>query len=471
MPDLPIDNTDNLGLGQWAEGANPGFAALNENWELIDDAIGALDTLISTKASQSSLDALALNFAALEDEVTTAFLAFVRHDGSVSMSGNLNLSDNKIVDLANGTNPQDAVNRGQLDAAVSAAVGGLVGVYHYVLARNTGDLTDTSPVLFEADENDSTTTNEDMHDEVTDNSEFVAPQDGFYMMIFRGRITDGGGASCKWLINGIEAPACVFPLILHDVGENETFLQDVCPMALQEGDVVTLGVYGLVSEPLTIKEDSTVAMFLLMANGAGTGDLKADGTIPMTDDLDLGGFNIINLADGVDATDAVTVGQLEFAVDALQDQIDAFTAGNTLIMDEVECLGGDFAFNSAWSEFTASRLEFTLAGTRYVAVDAQATAGVNFLQQTDAQMGIRVQKLTGPGGSADGDPIDYYGTFGGCHFGWTIRNGISAAAKPQLTVGTWRVSIICRTLPISGNSCFIYASGSTPARIGVMYQD
>ena len=468
MPDDPIDNTPNLGLGQWAEGTNPGFAALNQNWELIDEAIGALDLLIASKASQASLDALTEDFNDFVTEINATLAAFIKADGTVAMSANLNLGDNRIVDLANGIDDTDGVNVQQLEGAIAAAVGGIAGAYSYVLARNTGDLTDTSPVLFEADENDDSTTDSSLHDEVTDNSEFVAAQDGFYLFIFRGRIADGGGASCKWLINGIEAPACVFPMILHDVGDNETFLQDVCPMALEAGDVVTLGVYGLVSEPLTIKADSTVAMFLLFANATGGGDLKSDGSIPMVAPFDGGGFKYENLDDGVAASDAATVGQMDAADDALQAQIDLLSAGQTLQAPEVEVTSGAFAFGTAWSEFTASRLDFTLTALTRVVMDAQATGGRDFLQRHDAQIGIRVQLMVA--GVPSGAPADYYGT--GSHtavFGDHNDGTVCITKRVTLAAGDWRVSIICRRMTGLANSSGIYASADLPARIGVTY--
>lgn len=42
-------------------------------------------------------------------------------DGSLPMLGNLNANSNKIVNLASGTNPQDVVNKGQLDAVSAVA--------------------------------------------------------------------------------------------------------------------------------------------------------------------------------------------------------------------------------------------------------------------------------------------------------------------------------------------------------------
>ncbi len=51
--------------------------------------------------------------------------SFFWKDGSVAATGNFDLNSNKITNLANGVDSGDAVNKGQLDAAVSLATTGL----------------------------------------------------------------------------------------------------------------------------------------------------------------------------------------------------------------------------------------------------------------------------------------------------------------------------------------------------------
>lgn len=63
--------------------------------------------------------------AASEDYVNAAVAGidltpFLRHDGTVPLSANLNANSNKIVNLTNGVSAGDAVNKSQLDAAVLA---------------------------------------------------------------------------------------------------------------------------------------------------------------------------------------------------------------------------------------------------------------------------------------------------------------------------------------------------------------
>ena len=47
---------------------------------------------------------------------------FLKKDGSVAMNGNLNMGNQAIVNVATGSNPGDAVNKGQLDAAIAVFV-------------------------------------------------------------------------------------------------------------------------------------------------------------------------------------------------------------------------------------------------------------------------------------------------------------------------------------------------------------
>jgi len=482
MPDAPISTTRNLALGQWAEAANPGAEALNENWEKVDagmimqGAANPSEYAIGGMFLNTTARSIVRNDGTEEAPVWVTILDLgglentaLLKDGSVPMTGDLNLGGNKIESLGNGTEDDDAVTVQQLEAAVDGALGSLSGSYAYVLARNTGDLTDTSPVLFEADENDGTTSEPDLHDEVTNNSEFVATQDGFYMLVARMRVANGGGGSVKWLINGIEAPACVYPMILHDVGENEVFLQDVMMVGLDAGDVVTLGVYGLETEPLTIKEDSTVAMFLLAANAVGGGDLKADGTIPMAGDLDMAGFKIENLGDGVAADDAVNLGQMQAADEALQDQIDDINAPPVFKAPEVEVVTGTFAFGTSWVECPTSRLDFTLTAERRVVMDAQGTSLPDFLGKSDAQIGIRLQQMVG--GNPSGSPEDFVGTYyvtpnlGGSH-----RATLVCTKRKTIAAGDWRVSVIGRRQG-TANSAGIEMTAANPLRIGLTYME
>ena len=62
------------------------------------------------------------------------------------------------------------------------------------------------------------------------------------------------------------------------------------------------------------------------SNGAGAGDFMADGSVPMTGDLQMGGHVVTGMADGTNPTDGATVGQLAGKLDSP----DGGTAGQVL---------------------------------------------------------------------------------------------------------------------------------------------
>ena len=63
--------------------------------------------------------------AAIETTKLAEGLEFIKRDGSVAFTGNVDLNNHKIVNLAPGLNPKDAVNMAQLQAFVSASSTGL----------------------------------------------------------------------------------------------------------------------------------------------------------------------------------------------------------------------------------------------------------------------------------------------------------------------------------------------------------
>lgn len=73
------------------------------------------------------------------------------------------------------------------------------------------------------------------------------------------------------------------------------------------------------------------------SNGTGSGDFMADGSVPMTGDLQMGGHAVTGMADGTDPTDGATVGQLAGKLDSpdggTADQILTKTADGTAWAD------------------------------------------------------------------------------------------------------------------------------------------
>lgn len=94
-------------------------------------------------ADQSITDAKVKSGAAIATSKLADGANFLKKDGSVTLTGNLNLGSQKIVSLQTGTGDNDAVNVGQLNAAVQ----GLNSVYKYrnVRAASTGNVNISNP--------------------------------------------------------------------------------------------------------------------------------------------------------------------------------------------------------------------------------------------------------------------------------------------------------------------------------------
>lgn len=92
------------------------------------------------------------------NDIATALTGSVASDGQTAMQGNLDMSNNKIVGLTNGTNPQDAATVNQLaNAAITGGTinGASIGITNpkdgnfLNLTANTGDFSDglTAPTV------------------------------------------------------------------------------------------------------------------------------------------------------------------------------------------------------------------------------------------------------------------------------------------------------------------------------------
>lgn len=69
---------------------------------------------------------------------------FIKKDGTVAMTGSLNMGSQAITNVATGSNASDAVNKGQLDAAI-ASLNSLFDSKGSVKAATTGNISLTNP--------------------------------------------------------------------------------------------------------------------------------------------------------------------------------------------------------------------------------------------------------------------------------------------------------------------------------------
>lgn len=79
-------------------------------------------------------------------------------------------------------------------------------------------------------------------------------------------------------------------------------------------------------------EDDPIGTFTVYngSDGIGSGDFKADGTVPMTGNLQMGSHKITGLSDGTDPADGVSKGQMDTAIGGKLDAPEGGTEGQVL---------------------------------------------------------------------------------------------------------------------------------------------
>jgi len=77
-------------------------------------------------------------------DIASALTGSIASDGQTTMSGQLNLGNNKIINLADGTLSADAVSFSQMNTAISVAVGAITQKVVQVLSTTTTTSTSTT---------------------------------------------------------------------------------------------------------------------------------------------------------------------------------------------------------------------------------------------------------------------------------------------------------------------------------------
>ncbi len=501
MPDAPSGTTNELGLGEWADGKNPGAAALNANWVAIDAAVmgqgsslpatytvgklylktgttghgviyrndGTFDVPSWTNILSIATTAIAdisglqaeLDAKALASDLTTLDGEVIKKDGSVAMAAALDFGTHKGVNVANGTNPADIVNKGQLDAAVAAGLGALgteIGVI-MTKAVTVDPLGAGAALVWDVELVKKGPAAQ--HSNSSNPSQYVCQQAGRYDVLcqFQDLRANGSYVLCK--VNGntvLLGPA--WPAD-NTGGDTWPLLATVLDLALN--DVVEFFGYGI-SSPTGKNTVSNgfprLSIFLRETNGAGGGDFKADGSIPMTGNLDAGSNKVIHVADGTASTDGVNKGQLDADVATLQAEIDALASGS-LTTAEAENVTGTPADSSSGSFATVAGTLITLvlATTRTVILDALGAVldspdGNGF----NGQLGIYVEGTYYTGTPAAWDSI--YARYAA---------PVSCRKTLVLTAGTYHIYVAFRQANAGGKRGRLANSATYPTRISVTY--
>lgn len=84
----------------------------------------------------NDISILASRHDAEDDNFAAGFNDTVCRDGRATMTGNLKMGSNKITGLANGTNANDAVNKGQLDSVASVKQNTITGGASSITSSN-----------------------------------------------------------------------------------------------------------------------------------------------------------------------------------------------------------------------------------------------------------------------------------------------------------------------------------------------
>ncbi len=561
MPDDPIATTPTIGLSKWAEGADPGADALNVNWDTIDSAIEVLQSAIEAidftgKADQSALDAVVADLEALSDAIDAA--VYIKADGTVPMAADLDFDGFKAVNQGNGTDPGDGVNKGQLDAAITAAISaginaalGSIG-YNFYRHHASRLLEGSGAGAWDKRGGSSDATN--------GTPSTLSEPGGVFQ-----KWTSGGSSANIMGVGASGSPGATRPNrnpIFHAkfrTGSDLTSLRFFVGFCYGSGSVVqapfwntgvsmsamgfgfdssmdathwlsylqsTSGadahvtgitiaadtVYYLKMDASTYSVDGTIKFYINGVLAAtrtpgsaltGTqdldphfmginltassrhyyvgpqhfqqdaegdtdstdlqGDFRADGSIPMTGDLDLAGFKAINSGTATDPDDLVPLGQVEDMVQAVQDAVDAVSAGQLEVL-ETEATSGAQAFSgTGWTVITGTSVVFTLGGTKKVAADAHGTFYTDGLRRANSQIGLKFQK-TGDSATIYPGPLVDSQTLGN-----SSHVGLAMSKKLALAAGEWTVTMVAKQMRNLGWSTQVEKSADSPARVGVMY--
>lgn len=424
---------------------------------------------------QEDLDALAEQLEDVEEDVTalqTADAAFVKKDGTVAMEADLDLGTFKAKRMANGVAADEGVNRGQLDAGLAAALGGLGTMLTGRASRNTiqsfgagGGFVSFITQDFDTDVASGIV---DIADQPT---RLTATRSGYYFVQFQAVSQQDSMLVLLYKNGSTILTIKQNNLVSSAFGFAGAALSEVFgPFPLTAGDYVTFKVWRNNGDGAIVLDGAhgdfpiQGTLTLAASNAAGSGDLKSDGTVPMTADFDNGGFKQTAMADGVADDDGATVGQTNLAIANLQGQLDAIESGQLVIIDR-DLQGVNQAITGTdWQGIASGDMTFTIAEAKAVSIDAMATALPDFSGRSNLQLGIKIQKT--------GDPATFYpGTIAFTNgFGYFLYQPVTAMKRIVLSAGEWTVTLVARQPTTRfGQSSYIAKNEAEPARIGLQY--
>lgn len=114
-------------------------------------------------------------------------------------------------------------------------------------------------------------------------------------------LTDQGSVSTPWVMTRAT-----------DADDDDDWAQGLV-VFVKQGTTNAKKLFRCTNTSPPVVDSTSIAFELYPAAAGGSGDFMADGSVPMTGDLDLGGQKGVNAADGTAADDLATVGQVAAA--------------------------------------------------------------------------------------------------------------------------------------------------------------
>ncbi len=174
------------------------------------------------------------------------------------------------------------------------------------------------------------------------------------------------------------------------------------------------------------------------------------------------GLRVIALTE--DSTDCCSGGDGRFVLESYSTLTSGADAPVLTVLEE-ELDTGSIAVGSstAWTVITGSDIVFSLTTPKDVAIDGEATAGVDGFNRTNAQLGIRITNLD------DMTSNDYPGTYANSGtLGDAMITPITAQKGKTLAAANWKVQLIFRA-PGPTVDANIVQTADFPTRIRVMF--
>jgi hypothetical protein len=313
----------------------------------------------------SSTDAATMGYA---DGVVAGYL---KADGSVAMTGALNMNTHAITGVVNPTNPQDAATKNYVDTAITSSAGANTALSNLASVAINAPLTFGAATAGMVNTPNSATTPNNITIKAGDTSDISATYNGGSVIIEAGKADLGNlGGDISLITHYGDTTGFAGKILLKSFGSDgttpiETRVESNSDFTLAASasvyissastndiqivsakDIILHPTSGVIKASLLTTSKITMVTDPTSAQDAATknyvdsvagGSIKANGTVSMAADLNMGSHKIVSLADPTAAQDAAT-----------KAYVDAYAMGLGI---RAEC---DVATTAALASYTGS---------------------------------------------------------------------------------------------------------------------